>query len=291
MELRLPSRSGTVIGRNPYVASDGASRMSSLHSDNAKQYSDSQKLAARARINSKYTVAETGWFPWVAKQLPLRAGHRVLDIGCGPGWFWAGSVGEWPEGLDLTLADLSPGMVREAGERCRALPFRSVQGHQADASALPFEDHSFDAVIAMHMLYHVPDPAKGIAEMFRVLKPGGSLAVTTNGADNMRQMYELTTVLGSAPSDPAAAAFGFDTAQRLMQAQFGNVSVALHPAGLRITDPEDVFLALTSYPPGDEASEAQQAELRKAIAQAFEHGNGVLEVEKQVGLFTSRKIA
>jgi SAM-dependent methyltransferase len=265
--------------------------MSSLSADNAKQYSDNQKLAARARINSKYTVAEIGWFPWVAKQLPLQAGYRVLDTGCGPRWFWAASVGKWPEGLDLILADLSPGMVHEAVERCRVLPFRSVQGQQANASALPFEDRSFDAVIAMHMLYHVPDPAKGIAEMFRVLKPGGFLAVTTNGADNMRKMYELTTVFGCAPSDPAAAAFGFDTAQRLMQGQFGNVSMALHPAGLRITDPEDVFLALTSYPPGDEASEAHLADLRRAIAEAFEQGNGILEVEKQVGLFISRKIA
>ncbi|MBJ6124472.1 class I SAM-dependent methyltransferase [Microvirga splendida] len=264
--------------------------MSSITSGIAQQYSDSQKLAARARINSKYTVAEVGWFPWVAGQLPLRAGDRVLDIGCGPGWFWAATASAWPEKLDLTLADFSPGMVQEAVARCQALPFGSVQGQQADASALPFEDGSFDAVIAMHMLYHLPDPRKGIAEMFRVLKPGGFLAVTTNGAGNMRRMYELTAVFGSPPSDPAAAAFGFDTADRLMRSQFGNVTRAQHPARLRITDPEDVFLALTSYPPGDGASASQLAEFRDAIATAFEQGNGVLEVEKEAGLFLSRKM-
>jgi ubiquinone/menaquinone biosynthesis C-methylase UbiE len=263
--------------------------MSSITSDMALQYSDSQKLAARARINSKYTVAEIGWFPWVAKQLPLKPGDRVLDIGCGPGWFWAATANGLPEGLDLTLADLSPGMVKEAVERCRPLPFGSVQGQQADASAIPFEDGSFDAVIAMHMLYHLPDPAKGIAETHRVLKPGGFLAVTTNGTGNMRRMYELTTVFGSPPSDPAAAAFSFDAAERLMQAQFGNVTMSQHPASLRITDPEDVFLALTSYPPGDGASEAQLAEFRKAIADAFQEGDGVLEVAKETGLFLSRK--
>jgi ubiquinone/menaquinone biosynthesis C-methylase UbiE len=79
------------------------------------------------------------------------------------------------------------------------LPFGSVQGQQTDASALPFEEGSFDAVIAMHMLYHLPDPAKGIAETYRMLKPGGFLAVTTSGARNMRKMYELTTVFGSPP--------------------------------------------------------------------------------------------
>ncbi len=49
-------------------------------------------------------------------------------------------------------------MVDEAVARCSALPFGSVRGCQADAAALPFEDGAFDAVVAMHMLYHLPDP-------------------------------------------------------------------------------------------------------------------------------------
>jgi ubiquinone/menaquinone biosynthesis C-methylase UbiE len=278
------------FSRRTYVLQDqrisacaGEGSMSSNTSDMAQQYSDSQKLAARARINSKYTVAEIGWFPWVARQLPLEPNNRVLDIGCGPGWFWAATASSLPEGLDLTLADLSPGMVEESVERCRALPLGAVHGQQADASALPFEDNSFDAAIAMHMLYHLPAPAKGIAEMCRVLKPGGFLAVTTNGTGNMRRMYELTTVFGSPPSDPAAAAFGFDTAEELMRSQFGNVTMKRHPARLRITVPEDVFLALTSYSPGDGASESQLADFREAIARAFEPGNGVLEVRRRPG--------
>lgn len=263
--------------------------MSSITSGNAEQYGDSRKLAARARLNSEYTAAEIGWFPWVAQQLPLNAGDSVLDVGCGPGWFWATAAGELPENLNLTLSDLSSGMVQEAVERCWPLPFVSITGQQADATALPFEDGSFDAVIAMHMFYHLADPSKGIAEIYRVLKPGGFLAVTTNGVGNMRELYALTTVFGSAPLDPAGAAFGYDTAERFMQAQFGNVSMTQHPARLRVTEPEDVFLALTSYPPGDRADEAQLAAFRDAIAGAFQAGNGVLEVGKESGLFISRK--
>ncbi|WP_349958240.1 class I SAM-dependent methyltransferase [Rhizobium sp. ZPR3] len=263
--------------------------MSSITSVNEKQYADSKKLAARARLNSEYTIAETGWFPWVVQQLPLKSGDRILDIGCGPGWFWTATTASLPENLNLTLADLSPGMVQEAVERCKALSFAGVTGERADAAALPFADGSFDVVIAMHMFYHLPDPFKAIAEMHRVLKPGGYLAVTTNGAGNMRKMYELTTVFGSPPYDPAGAAFGYDAAERLLQTQFGNVRMTEHPARLRVTEPEDVYLALTSYPPGDEADEAQLAKFRKAIAEAFEAGNGMLETEKETGLFISRK--
>ncbi|MBP2557674.1 SAM-dependent methyltransferase [Neorhizobium galegae] len=263
--------------------------MSSITSGNAIQYADSRKLAARGRLNSEYTIAETGWFPWVARQLPLREGDRVLDIGCGPAWFWAAVINDIPENLHLTLADQSSGMVEEALARCTLLPFGSVAGRQTDAAALPFGDDSFDVVIAMHMLYHLPDPSAGIAEMYRVLKPGGSLAVTTNGVGNMRGIYELTTVFGSEPFDPSAAVFGYDKAEELMRERFGDVAFAQHPARMRITDQEDVFLALTSYPPGDGASENQLDSFRAAIAGAFKDGNGILEVEKETGLFISRK--
>jgi SAM-dependent methyltransferase len=118
----------------------------------------------------------------------------------------------------------------------------------------------------MHMLYHVPDQSQAIAAMHRVLKPGEFLAVTTNGAGNLRKMYELTTVFGSPPHDPGGAAFGHETAERLMQGHFGNVSMKQHPARLRVTEPEDVFLALTSYPPGDEA---QLDSFRDAITEHF----------------------
>lgn len=163
----------------------------------------------------------------------------------------------------------------------------SVRGCQADAVALPFDDEAFDAVIAMHMLNHLPDPVAGIADMSRVLRPGGFLAVTTNGAGNMREIYALTTIFGSAPSDPAAEAFGFDAAERSMRSQFGNVTMSQHPAKLRITEPEDVFLALTSYPPGD--GELQLTKFRQAIADAFKQSGGVLEVRREAALFLSRK--
>jgi hypothetical protein len=91
----------------------------------------------------------------------------------------------------------------------------------------------------------------------------------------MLKLYVLATVFGSAPSDLAGAA------ERFMQAQFGNVSMAQYPARLRVTEAEDLFLALTSYPSGERADEAQLA--------AFLADNGVLEVGKESGLFISRK--
>lgn len=262
--------------------------MSAITSGMSKQYADSSKLAARARLHREFSVGEA-WFPWVMDRLPLKPGDRVLDIGCGPAWFWAGSEGHFPKGLHLTLADQSEGMVAEATERCAPLGLASVTGQQADAAAMPFADGSFDVVVAMHMLYHVADQAKAVAEMHRVLKPGGTLAVTNNGADNLKQLYALTTVFGSPPVDPAAVAFGHERADSLLRAQFGNVTRADCPGGLHVTDPEVVLLALTSYPPGDGASDEQLAAFSDAINAAFAAGGGALDVQKDVALYLSRK--
>ena len=263
--------------------------MNASAGDNRSQYGDSRKLAARARLNARYTIAETGWFPWVADRLPIRPGDDVLDIGCGPAWFWASVASGLPDGIRLTLADLSPGMVEEAVARCKALPLARVEGRPADAAALPFGDGCFDGVVAMHMLYHLPDPATAIAEFYRVLRPGGFLAVTTNGEGNLRSMHELATTVGGSPVDPGAAAFGFRAAKSLLAAQFGSVDLIPYPARMCITDPEDLFLALTSYPPGETAGPDQKAALRDAIARAFSDGGGRLDVARETGLFLATR--
>lgn len=253
------------------------------------QYTTSDKLAARAQLYQRSEISEIGWFPFVAQRLGLENGDKVLDIGCGPGWFWAANADALPGHLDLTLADKSAGMVSEALERCRPLRHWTVTGREADASALPFADASFDAVVAMHMLYHVPDATVAIAEMHRVLKPGGILAVTTNGERNLKELYALTTAFGASPTEPVAAIFGFAHAERLLRERFGNVTAATQPARLRVTDPEIVFLALTSYPPGETAPDDQLAAFRDRIGEAFARGGGALDVEKQSGVFVSRK--
>lgn len=263
--------------------------MSSITEGAVKQYATSEKLAARARLHQAYSHDDNPWFPWVASNMDLASGQSVLDLGCGPGWFWVAAGDAVPAGIELALADLSPHMVDEATSRCNGLNFASVEGVVADAVSLPFPDRSFDRVIAMHMLYHVRDQRAALAEMHRVLKPGGLLGVTTNDLDNLAALNALTTVFGTDGSDAGGAAFSFARARELLSAQFGNVDQRVNPGRLRITEPEDVFMALTSYPPGDGAPDDQITAFRARIADAFAKGQGVLEAEKRMGLFLSRK--
>ncbi|MEM9301481.1 MAG: class I SAM-dependent methyltransferase [Pseudomonadota bacterium] len=97
---------------------------------------------------------------------------RVLDCGVGTGQF-AMAFGKVHDGpIDLTAVDCSPSMVDAAGERFRAagMPARVIK---AQIDRLPFADASFHMVLAAHVLEHQPDPVAALAEMRRVLKPGG----------------------------------------------------------------------------------------------------------------------
>jgi SAM-dependent methyltransferase len=165
-----------------------------------------------------------------------------------------------------------------------------LRGQVADAGALPFEDASFDAVCAFHMLYHLPDPARGVAEIARVLKPGGMALVATNGRGNLEQLFALERgVFGPVPADGSVEAFGLETGEPILRAAFGEVELRLYPDKLTVTGAEDIHAYLTSSPPGLTATPAQDMALRAAITKAFAAGGGVLTVEKRVGLFLCRR--
>ncbi len=112
----------------------------------------------------------------------LRAGDRLLDLGCGFGrhTYEALVRGADVVSCDMALAELesirntAPLLIEDGLFEAR-LSHTVVQG---DGTALPFDDHSFDKVIASEVLEHVPDDGAAFAELLRVLKPGGTLAVT-----------------------------------------------------------------------------------------------------------------
>ena len=113
-------------------------------------------------------LAGTEFLRWLAPQ----AGGRWLDVGCGNGAFTelllAGAAAAHVEGIDP-----SPEQLAFARQRLAGQPVRFQVG---DAVALPFDDGAFDAAVMALVIFFVLDPARGVAEMARVVKPGGSVS-------------------------------------------------------------------------------------------------------------------
>jgi SAM-dependent methyltransferase len=224
----------------------------------AEQYKDGGNLTARADLHRKYGTSAVSWFDWVAQQVDWPENGDVLEVGCGPGWLWASVTTP----INLTLTDLSAGMVAEAAARVGALAM------VADAQELPFESDSFDVVVANHMLYHVPDRTKAIAEFARVLRPGGLLVAATNGRNQMKELLDVGRL---------TEAFGRENGAELLRASFTHVEWRTYEDELHCTDVDDAVAYVRSIDKSDDPG------LRDRIAEQFV--DGVLRITKDTGLF------
>ena len=200
-----------------------------------EQYKDGANLSARARLHQRFSTNRYGQMRWIFDRIQLPENASVLELGCGTGILWRATV-EVPHRWRLILTDMSAGMLTETRGSLARLG-RSFTYMQADAQAIPFRDASFDAVIANHMLYHVPDIPRALQEIRRVLKPSGFCYAATMGLANMREMNDLAASFFSIPRmTDSAALFGLESGEAYMRNAFSEVKLERYPDSLVITE-------------------------------------------------------
>ena len=177
-----------------------------------EQYETETGLADRASLYAETTGRFAGdvAFEAVAESAP----KRVLEVGCGTGWFAARVQREL--GVEVVAIDQSDRMV----ELARA---EGVDARVGDVQALPFADSEFDCAAANWMLYHVPDLDRGVAELARVLRPGGRLVAITNGKDHLLELWRLVGAEDSRLSRDFA--FGAENGEEILSRHFQQVEV------------------------------------------------------------------
>ena len=153
------------------------------------QYQNATNINARIALHRDFSMNPEGWFPWLFRQMPLKPGMKVLELGCGNGALWLENLKRVPSEIHILLSDSSEGMVREVQRRLSADQRFSFQ--TIDMNQIPFPDQSFDLVIANHVLFYSNDLNHTLKEIRRVLKPEGVLAASTYGAKHMKEITEL----------------------------------------------------------------------------------------------------
>lgn len=249
------------------------------------QYKDGKNLNARLTIHERFSTNPYGWFRWVFDSLTkLPASANILELGCGPGFLWKENADRVPAGWSITLSDLSPGML-DAAWRNLVVTGRAFQFQEIDAQAIPFEDETFDAVIANHMLYHVPDRAKAIAEVKRVLKPGGHFLATTVGEDHM---HEITDWFHRLHRDnvwgPFVVPFTLENGLEQLGRHFAQVSLSRYEDNLQVTEIGPLLAYIHSAILSDELSDDEWFNLQRELESELNE-KGRIMITKDSGLF------
>jgi SAM-dependent methyltransferase len=199
---------------------------------------DLQTIKARQKA-----TWESGDFGQVAKtimpvaeefiaRLPLRPGMRVLDVACGSGNL---AVAATRRGCEVKGVDIAANLIAQARERA-ATEGLDIEFHEGDAEALPYADGEFDAVVTMFGAMFAPRPEVVAAELQRVTRPGGFVAMANWTPEGfIGKMFETFKKHLLPPPDgiPSVMLWGNESTVQQRLGAFANVKLERRIAAMR----------------------------------------------------------
>jgi ubiquinone/menaquinone biosynthesis C-methylase UbiE len=262
------------------------------------QYGSADKLAARIRLHEQFSTNQTDFHLWEFDLLlnRVKPETRVLEVGAGRGDLWKKNAERIPSGWQITLSDLSGGMLDDNKKHLGDELASRFEYHEFDVQSIPFEDAVFDVVIANYMLYHVSDLPQTLAEIRRVLKPGGLLFAMTNGDDHLKELVQLTRDFIGVGHErfglmSVRGTFSTQNCGDSLRQFFDEVEFIRFDSGLYVTELQpmlDYIASSVDDPDKDMHSERAQkltAELKRRI-----ETEGGISITKDTGLFIARGI-
>jgi ubiquinone/menaquinone biosynthesis C-methylase UbiE len=144
----------------------------------------------------------------VLERAGLRPGETVLELGPGPGASTVDAAERLGPDGELIAVDIQPEMIAQVEERVRQAGLTNVETHVASAYELPMEDESVDRAFLVTVLPEIPEPVRGLREVYRVLKPGGVFSTTEEFMDPGYTRRKMTIDWAEAAGFEPAESYG-----------------------------------------------------------------------------------
>lgn len=220
------------------------------------QYQNASNISARIRLHRDYSKNSQGWFSWIYEQCKIRTGMKVLELGCGNGELWIKHIREseeqnippFPEHTEIILSDVSEGMLRDVQRNLNKC-YDMISYNAFDCHEIPYEDESFDLVIANHVLFYCEDISKVCEEVVRVLKNGGRFVCSTYGKNHMKEITELVQEFDQnimLSGQRLYEKFGLDNGLELLKPYFLNVDKLFYEDEIIIDESEPLIAYVLS---------------------------------------------
>ena len=250
-----------------------------------EQYASAGNLNTRISIHQKYSTNKMGFGNWIFSNYKISQGMKVIELGCGTGDMWKGQEDLIDSCAGLVLSDFSEGMLENAKANLGEKP--GLEYRVIDIQNIPFADESFDVVIANMMLYHVPDIARGLSEVRRVLKKGGAFYCATFGEHGIIEF--LSKALNAyGVEDNVNKNFTLQNGKEILAPFFSDVVRLNYDDSLAVTNIDDLIEYIYSLSSMTSLSSVPKDEIREVLAKHVV--NGVLTVPKEYGMFCCKKI-
>ncbi|TMV46315.1 methyltransferase domain-containing protein [Paenibacillus mesophilus] len=257
-----------------------------------QEYESAYNLQTRIRLHDEFSENPYKWHHWLFDRLIMSGQSTILELGCGDGTLWRRNADRIPPDWDVTLTDLSEGMLNDAKESLgHCVPPDRFRFTPADARSIPFPDASFDAVLANHMLYHVSERHQSLKEIRRVLKPGGVLFASTMGTNHMKEVKGLLSVFNpnyDTGRQDFACEFGLENGEdQLDAAGFADIRLHRYQDALNVTDAGPLIAYIRTTPGGRENLTDSRLSRLEAMLDETIRAEGAVHITKEVGLFVA----
>jgi len=253
---------------------------------------DASNLNEGVKLMDRFSTNRYGWYPWVFDNIKIRNKDKVLEVGCGNGVLWTKNMDNLHESIEVTLTEICEEMINEAklnlGNDSKRFNFIIT-----DLTSLPFNDNSFDVVIANHILFFMKDIDLALAEISRVVKPNGVVYCSTIGSNHLKELQELMLSFSSSIriyEDKLSSKFGLENGEKILNRYFNKVEKVLYDDKLIVNDTNNILEYIYSIPGNIlDIIDSKKKEFEGCIRKTIDK-NGEIYITNSLGLFKAKNI-
>lgn len=255
-----------------------------------EQYKSDKNLNLRSNLHS-YNINKVDWDKWCFNQMNFPKNTRILELGCGIGKLWNKNKDKIRKDLNIVLSDFSNSMLKIAKDKLKEIDYEFAY-KKINAEEIPYEDESFDIVIAQHMIYFVPNIEKALAEIKRILSPGGMLYVTANSCESMAELNELTEKFApnlGLDSNGFSNRFNLENGRVILEKYFSEIDIEILDGKIIIDDAKPVVSYKASTIQGSSILVGETKREFTKYLEDYIKKNGNISITTKVGMFKVKK--
>lgn len=265
-------------------------KITNMESMVKEQYKTDENFKLRGDLHS-YSVNKEDWNTWCFNKMEIPNNARILELGCGTGHFWIKNKNNINPNWSITLSDFSTGMLESAKDRLSQLDNNFIY-KQFDAQDIPFEDESFDIVIAKHMLYFVPDIEKVLGEIKRVLAKDGYFYATANSCESMGELNALVEKFDAKMdlhNNGFCHRFDLENGEGMLKKYFNEVKTEILEGKIIVDEAEPIVSYKASTIKGSSVLVGEKKAQFKKFIQDYIDKNGEISITTKSCIFKAKK--